>query len=192
MPKIIRQLLLLGAVSSFLANPLVLHSQMRSQTSRQNSEFSELRQMTRRSGAIFAGRVLSVQYLRARFANEVPTVRVTFHVEHGIRGARTGSRFVVRQWAGLWSGGQQRYRVGERVLLFLYPPSKVGLSSPVGGERGRFRIDAKGQVIVNAERAELIEKAANRQHVSNRMGTRIRVGELSRMLRRFQAEEIEP
>ena len=190
MLNVIRKALLFG-IGSIVASSLLLHSQMNPQ-SRGNLEFSELRQMTHRSGAIFAGRVLSVQYLRPRLANEVPTVRVTFRVERGIRGARTGGRFVLRQWAGLWSGGQQPYRVGERVLLFLYPPSKVGLTSPVGGERGRFRIDAQGRVIVNAERAELFEKTVTRHRVAKRPGNRIRLGELSRMLRGFKAEEIEP
>jgi hypothetical protein len=154
-------------------------------------EVSELRQMTRRSGAIFAGRVLSVQYLRPRFTDEVPTMRVTFRVQRGIRGARTGGSFVLREWAALWNGGE-RYRVGERVLLFLYPRSRVGLTSPVGGERGRFRIDAKGQVIVNAERAELFERSSIRERKPNQLRTRIRLGDVSNMIRRLQAEEVEP
>ena len=50
----------------------------------------------------------------------------------------------------LWSGAQ-RYRVGERVLLFLYPPSKLGLTSCVGGAVGRFTIDPRGRVLLSAQ-----------------------------------------
>jgi hypothetical protein len=32
------------------------------------------------------------------------------------------------------------------VLLFLYPPSKLGLTSPVGGTSGRLQIDRKRRV----------------------------------------------
>ena len=78
------------------------------------------------------------------------------HLPGGTRHSRSayGQAFVLREWAALWNGGQ-RYSIGERVLLFLYPASKVGLTSPVGGERGRFRLDPKGQVILSAERAKL-------------------------------------
>lgn len=191
MPKLRRKALVLVAASFCLGYSFILHSQTRPQTLQKTAEVSELRQMTRRSGAIFAGRVLSVQYLRPRFTDEVATMRITFRIERGIRGTRTGGRFVVREWAALWNGGE-RYRVGERVLLFLYPPSRVGLTSPVGGERGRFRVDAKGQVIVNAERAELFERASIGARGSKRLRTRIHLGDVSRMIRRFQAEEIEP
>ena len=51
---------------------------------------------------------------------------------------------------GLWSSGQ-RYRVGERVLLFLYPPSKLGLTSAVGAEIGRFNVDPLGRVLLSAQ-----------------------------------------
>ena len=106
---------------------------------------SSLRQLTRDSGYIFAGRVSAIQRVTAGPAFEVATVRITFQVEQGIRGVRTGRTLVIREWGGLWEQGE-RYRPGERVLLFLYPPSKLGLTSPVAGPLGRFTVDNKGQV----------------------------------------------
>jgi len=53
---------------------------------------------------------------------------VTFHIESGLRGATAGRNLTINEWIGLWSSGQ-RYAVGERVLLFLYPKSKLGLTS---------------------------------------------------------------
>jgi len=32
--------------------------------------------------------------------------------------------------------------------LFLYHPSRVGLTSPVGGPLGRFAVDSAGQIIL--------------------------------------------
>ena len=116
-------------------------------------------------------------------------MRITFRIERGIRGARTGSRFVLREWAALWNSGE-RYRVGERVLLFLYPPSKVGLTSPVAGARGRFQVDSKGQVILNAERARLFEEA--RAVGWNRTpGAKMYISlrEVNRVVRRLGGEE---
>jgi len=100
--------------------------------------------LIRSSGYIFAGTVKSVERAAHR-GNGVATVLVDFHVEDGIRGVRTGQTLAIREWAGLWETGE-RYRPGERVLLFLYPPSKLGLTSPVGGPMGRFRIGADGRV----------------------------------------------
>ena len=51
----------------------------------------------------------------------------------------------IKEWAGLWQSGE-RYRPGERVLLFLYPPSRLGLTSPVANRAGRFEVDRAGRV----------------------------------------------
>lgn len=120
-----------------------------------------LRQLTRSAGYIFVGRVKTVQYLPGNSSTHVATTRICFHVEQGLRGVRTGKELVIRQWAGLWDAGE-RYRPGERVLLFLYPMSKLGLTSPVGGPQGRFALDHKGQVILGWERAVLSRDSRQR------------------------------
>jgi hypothetical protein len=104
-----------------------------------------LRQLTRGSGYIFAGRVSAIERVTAGPTPDVATVRITFQVEQGIRGVRTGRTLVIREWGGLWEQGE-RYRTGERVLLFLYRPSKLGLTSPVAGAWGRFAVDKTGQI----------------------------------------------
>ncbi len=75
-------------------------------------------------------------------------MQVSFRVEHAIRGTQAGQRLTIREWAGLWNSGE-RYRVGDRLMLFLYPPSKLGLTSPVGGPHGRFTVDKNGQVTIS-------------------------------------------
>jgi len=88
--------------------------------------------MTRDSGYIFAGKVTGIERVADSLTADVSTVRITFQVEQGIRGVRTGQTLVIREWVGLWEQGE-RYRLGERVLLFLYRPSQLGLTSPVAG-----------------------------------------------------------
>jgi hypothetical protein len=39
-------------------------------------------------------------------------------------------------------------RRGEHLLIFLYPPSRLGLTSPVGGWRGQIELDAGGQNVL--------------------------------------------
>jgi|SRR5437588_3824617 len=106
-----------------------------------------LRIVTRAAGTIFGGTVTSVRRTTATKPNEVETMEITFRVERGIRGAQRGQSLTIREWAGLWAAGE-RYQTGERVFLFLYPPSRLGLTSPVGGWQGRFAMDAQGRVLL--------------------------------------------
>ena len=101
--------------------------------------------LIRSSGYIFAGTVRSVERVAPK-GKGVAIVLISFHVDQAMRGVRTGQTLAIREWAGLWESGE-RYRPGERVLLFLYPPSKLGLTSPVAGPMGRFRIGPDGRVI---------------------------------------------
>ena len=106
--------------------------------------------IARAAGTIFSGTVTAIVRRPASTSQAVETVAITFHIETAIRGATSGEDFTISQWIGLWSSGQ-RYRVGERVLLFLYPPSKLGLTSCVAGAMGRFTIDPRGHVLLSAQ-----------------------------------------
>jgi hypothetical protein len=106
--------------------------------------------IARAAGTIFSGTVTAIARRPATPSQTVETVAITFHVENAIRGATPGEDLTISQWIGLWSSGQ-RYRVGERVLLFLYPPSKLGLTSCVAGAMGRFTIDPRGRVLLSAQ-----------------------------------------
>jgi len=104
-----------------------------------------LSELTRRAGYIFTGTVTAVAPVKTVKPNQAGSVQITFHVDRAIRGVRTGQSLSIREWAGLWQSGEQ-YRVGQRMLLFLYHPSKLGLSSAVGGAMGRVPLDSKGRV----------------------------------------------
>jgi hypothetical protein len=101
--------------------------------------------LTQSSGYIFAGTVKSVERVMPRNQRGTAVMRITFQVQRGMLGITDGQMLTVNEWAGLWQTGE-RYRAGEQVLLFLYPPSKLGLTSPVGGWSGHFNIDG-GKVI---------------------------------------------
>lgn len=105
-------------------------------------------QLVHSAGVIFSGRVSSV-------GNEPSVSRnggactITFQVEHAMRGTLPNQSVTIHEWAGLWNRGEQ-YRVGERVLLFLYGPSKLGLTSPVAGLMGRFALDSQDRIVMSA------------------------------------------
>lgn len=107
-------------------------------------------QLARAAGIIFAGRVIRIQRVPANPGQAIEAVAITFYVESSMRGPAAGRELTITQWAGLWSSGQ-RYRVGERVLLFLYGRSKLGLTSCVGGALGKFALDPSGRVLPTAQ-----------------------------------------
>ena len=106
--------------------------------------------IARAAGTIFSGTVTAIAHQPPSPRQPVETVEITFYVQRAIRGSTPGELLTISQWMGLWSSGQ-RYRVGERVLLFLYPPSKLGLSSCVGAPMGRFRVDPVGRVLLSPQ-----------------------------------------
>jgi hypothetical protein len=92
-----------------------------------------LRGMAARAGVVFVGQVLRIE-------PKGGAVEVTFQVQQAVLGV-VGGTFVMREWAGRWTGGQQRYWVGQRAMFFLHAPSvsangEAGLSSPVDGMVG--------------------------------------------------------
>ena len=103
-----------------------------------------LPQIARAAGTIFSARVTAIGSVPAS-SSHVESVSISFHIDRAIRGVTPGQNLTIFQWIGLWTGGQ-RYRVGEHVVLFLYPPSKLGLTSCVGGPLGRFSIDSLNQI----------------------------------------------
>src|SRR5512138_1415412 len=96
--------------------------------------------LTQSAGIIFRGTVTSVERAAPTRQNQLETMQVCFRVAENLRGTKTGSTLCIREWAGLWTS-RDRYRPGQQLGLFLYPPSRLGLTSPVGGNEGRFAIE---------------------------------------------------
>jgi hypothetical protein len=75
-----------------------------------------------------------------------------FRIDRPIAGVKSGQILTIHEWAGAWSR-QPALRSGDRVLLFLYPPSRLGLTSPVGGQQGQIRLDSTGENILGQNAA---------------------------------------
>lgn len=72
-------------------------------------------------------------------------VEVKFRVEQAVKGPAAGSVYTLREWAGLWSAmGGGQYRLGQRLLVFLYAPDARGMSSPVRGLDGAVPLRGVG------------------------------------------------
>lgn len=94
--------------------------------------------MAAQAEVIFVGRVRSIDRQDAH-----GFVDIAFDVQTVLRGTAAAT-YVLREWAGLWTWQQDRYRADERVLLLLRKRSSSGFSSPVGGLDGALPLFGGG------------------------------------------------
>lgn len=106
-------------------------------------------QLSRAAGIVFAGTVLRVEASPLDTAPSISTLQITFRVDQPIVGVEAQRELTIREWTGAWAN-HRPMRVGEHLLLFLYPPSQLGLTSPVGGQAGQFRLDSQGRIAIPA------------------------------------------
>lgn len=107
-----------------------------------------LQEMTAAAGVIFAGQVVSVRRRAESSGSSADaasgTVEVVFRVDQALRGCTSGSSYTLREWAGLWAGANGRYRVGQRLLMFVRSTDANGLSSTVHGAEGAIPVRGGG------------------------------------------------
>jgi hypothetical protein len=115
-----------------------------------------LSQMTEQAGTVFVGRCLESS--PELDENRMPATLTRFEVLNGIKGVSTGEKILIKTYgvakepldvregekaivplkSMTLSGGG--FRPNEEYLLFLYPESRLGFTSPVGGGQGKFEI----------------------------------------------------
>ena len=131
--------------------------------------------LSRRAGMIFAGTVLSTAAQTPAIdraapaptpaiqipAIQTPAVELTFRVDRAIVGVEQGQTLTIHEWAGAWSM-HRPMSSGQHILIFLYPPSRLGFTSPVGGSLGQVALDSSGKNVSDRE-----QKAAAAIHVRN-------------------------
>jgi hypothetical protein len=112
------------------------------------------KQLSRRAGMIFAGTVLAIEPAAATPTPTTyrvgqgtpPSVQLSFRVDRPIAGVAQGQIVAINEWAGAWAM-QRPLSKGQHVLIFLYPPSRLGFSSPVGGSMGQVALDSSGESV---------------------------------------------
>jgi len=100
----------------------------------------------------------------------IPVSVFTFEIIEAVKGKlHKGTRVEIRHFGNdipnanglaMRIPGIPTYAVGEEVLLFLNPPSRIGLTSPVGLFQGLFRVgrDARGRrrIVLDPLRRQLL------------------------------------
>jgi hypothetical protein len=102
--------------------------------------------LSARAATAFVGQVTAIR-------REGGVVEVVFRVDTQVLG-QAGATYTLREWAGMWPPGMQRYRLGERALVFLHGASSAGLSSAVDGGEGVVPVmaDSDGTVLLDVRR----------------------------------------
>jgi hypothetical protein len=139
--------------------------------------------LARRAGMIFAGTVLATgdQTITAMAATQsavpgaTPAIQMRFHVDEAIAGVEAGQVLTVHEWTGVFSR-HRPLRRGEHILIFLYPPSRLGLTSPVGGQSGLIALDSTGKNLTVASSGAPVDTGG------------IRVVQLERAIRSVREE----
>jgi hypothetical protein len=148
----------------------------------------EWQQLSRAAGKVFAGTVLSTAAPPNAKDQAISTIEVKFRVDRAIAGVHPGEVLTIREWAGAWSR-QRELRPGQRVLLFLYPPSRLGLTSPVGGPLGQLALSGKGEIVVPPAHVSVVSpKSALPVPPQPVPATAIRLGQLERAIRGARKE----
>ena len=114
----------------------------------------EWKQLSRRAGMIFAGTVLAAAPQSAgtdrAVSGTTPTVQLSFHVDLAIAGVERGQVLTIHEWAGAWCLHRPMSK-GQHILIFLYPLSRLGLTSPVAGSLGQIALDPSGKYVSKQE-----------------------------------------
>lgn len=113
-----------------------------------------LQTMADESERIFLGKVLAVE--SDLDEHHIPASLIRFQVLEGIKGTVSGEQVLIKQFAGtarpaLRDGSMlltpkslrqsaHSFVVGAEVVVFLYPESRLGFTSPVGYGQGCFEV----------------------------------------------------
>ncbi len=116
----------------------------------------DLSHMTAQAGKVFTGKCLEIS--TELDENQIPVTYVRFQVQDGIKGVSDGEHVLVKFFGirgevrpfnegekiivplKTISIGLKNYEPGQDYLMFLYPESDLGFTSPVGAGQGQFQI----------------------------------------------------
>lgn len=137
---------MLFAALAFISGAVPVHAQKGSMN---------LESLVRQSDMIFAGRVIDIETGVKDRMNLYMTA-YTFQILDRIYGVE-GDTIRIKQYGGEANGkkfyppGVPRFELGEEVVVLMYPLSRIGMTSAVGKDQGKFwikTIDSSGTKVV--------------------------------------------
>ena len=128
-----------------------------------------LEEITSASDRIFAGICTNVEEIEDDPESKLPVLKYTFKITEAIKGLQGKEEVTFKQWKPtVRSVG---YETGKKYVLFLYPDSERGLTSPVGFEQGLFDIETKGIFL----RKEVVRNRTSNRGLNRNLRTQKKV-----------------
>ena len=127
-----------------------------------------LDEITDSANRIFAGTCEKIEEIEKDSVANLRVVRYTFKVTEGIIGVNS-DEITFTQWKPTTTDAG--YVIGEKYVIFLYPNSRLGLTSPVGYMQGKFFVEKKG----SNRGVEVIKNKLNNIGLSKNLRTQKRI-----------------
>lgn len=146
------------------------------QSARAQSGSVNLERLVKDAGIIFCGTVVEIVTGEKDPGMNLYTTYYTFVVHEALFGVEADS-ITIKQYGGESGGksfyppGVPRFERGETVVAFFYPPSKIGMTSAVAKDQGKFlvrEVDSSGVRVVENGTANrnLFRKLRNPEHIT--------------------------
>ena len=128
-----------------------------------------LEEITNDSDRIFTGICTNVEEIDNDSQSNLPVFKYTFKITDAIKGVQGKEEISFKQWKPtVRTAG---YDVGKKYVLFLYPNSERGLTSPVGFLQGQFEVEKKGFI----RRKEVVKNKQNNKGLSRNLRTQKKI-----------------
>ncbi|OGI20300.1 MAG: hypothetical protein A3B68_05620 [Candidatus Melainabacteria bacterium RIFCSPHIGHO2_02_FULL_34_12] len=124
-----------------------------------------LKEITDSADRIFAGKCIKAE---EKEYEGLPVTEYKFKVTEAIKGV-TDEEITFRQWQPTVRDGG--YTEGNKYILFLFPDSEKGLTSPVGFAQGKFEVETTGFI----RRKEVVKNSLNNRGLNRNLKTQKRI-----------------
>ncbi len=127
-----------------------------------------LEEITSASDRIFTGTCTNVEEIEEDLESKLPVFKYTFKITESIKGLE-GKGVTFKQWKPTTKDAG--YEIGKKYILFLYPNSERGLTSPVGFLQGQFEVEKKGLI----RRKEVVRNKTSNRGLNRNLRTQKKV-----------------
>jgi hypothetical protein len=128
-----------------------------------------LEEITSASDRIFTGTCINVEEIEEDPESKLPVFKYTFKITESIKGLEGKEQVTFKQWKP--TAKDAGYEMGKKYILFLYPNSERGLTSPVGFLQGQFEIEKKGLI----RRKEVVRNKSSNRGLNRNLRTQKKV-----------------
>ena len=101
-----------------------------------------LEELAHESDRIFTGICTDIEEIENDSESGLSVVKYTFTITESIKGLDNKQEIIFKQWNK--TAPDLAYEIGAKYILFLYPDSELGLTTPVGFLQGQFQVKKKG------------------------------------------------